>query len=92
MGNLHGVKVYDNVMVGLLFCCSLVIIGVANVSIAFVGLCCWFGWDSVGSGWERYQEGEGPEEGNRGEWGGGGAGMGFFHCDFCIVNGRANAG
>lgn len=44
----------------------LAIIGVVNVSMAFVGVGYWFGPDSVGLDWERYEE---WEEGSRGEWG-----------------------
>jgi len=74
-------------MVGLLlFCCLLAIIGVVNVSMAFVGVGYWFVPDSVGLDWERYDE---WEEGSRGEWG---TGVEFFHFYFCIVNGHANAG
>ena len=34
----------------------LAIIGVVNVSMAFVGVGYWFGPDSVGLDWERYEE------------------------------------
>jgi len=50
------VKVYDNIMVGLLFCCLLAIIRVVNVSTAFVGVGYWFGPDSVVLDWEGYEE------------------------------------
>jgi len=81
MGNLHGVKVYDNIMVGLLFCCLLVVIGVVNVSMASVGVGCWFGSDSVGLGWERWENGRGRRK-EPGE--SGGAGVGFSLFDFVL--------
>jgi len=60
----------------------LAIIGVVNVSMAFVGLVRivwgWIGKDMMNG---RKEVGES-----------GRIGVDFFHFDFCIVNGHANAG
>jgi len=81
MGNLHGVKVYDNIMVGLLFCCLLVVIGVVNVSMASVGVVVGLGrivWGWVGK--------DGRMEGARGRKQGGVGGqawVSFFLILYC---------